>query len=144
MLPGGCCKMINLKERWLAWRERRFLKKHHCVSREQYEHTYDKDVNFYAGRISEYYRGYPFIYAFESSHLTPFDQFGDWLEGLYALRKWCGENCKAKWRADILRVNKRWDIEDDGWIMDELGGGDVLFFAFKSEEDMLWFSLRWA
>lgn len=145
--------MFKLKERWAAWREARFLKKHHCETRAQYEHRYDKDVNSYANHITEYYHGYPFIHSFKSSHSTPFDQFGDWLEGLSALRGWCDEHCKAKWRADIIRVSirdggpgpgARLRMVDGDWMMDEMGGGDVLFFAFKSEEDMLWFSLRWA
>lgn len=132
--------MFDLKTKWNAWREKRFLKRHGCTTREEYDQHYDKDVCKYSNQVENYYQGYPYIHAFVSSHKTPFDQFGDWLEGLTVLRDWCRVTCKKKWRTDMLRVRL-----DSGnlWVMDEMGGGDVVFFAFKSEQDLLWFRLRW-
>ena len=64
-----------------------------------------------------------------------------WERGLVTMKDWCQENCQDKWRDDFHRVIK--DYWDE-WICNEIGGGDVLFFAFKSEQDCLWFTLRWA
>jgi hypothetical protein len=140
----------KLVTKWKAFREARFLKKHYCVSRSEYNRKYDPDVTFHAGRIVEYYHGYLYIHAMTyPAYKSAYDQYGDWLQGLTMMKDWCNFNCTGKWREDIHRVSKSsyqghpWE-EGTEWRMDEMGGGDVIFFAFKSEKDMMMFLLRWS
>lgn len=50
-----------LKQKYLDWKEHRFLKKHGCVDRAHYERKYDPDYNPRATRVKDYYHGYPYI-----------------------------------------------------------------------------------
>lgn len=122
---------------WKAWKERRFLKRHRCENRIQYARWYDSDCYRGANLIRNYYHGYPFIHAIEFGIVM----FGDWNQGVTDIKEWCGKNCQGKWRDDWHRVWR--DSEDEDWRLDEMGGSDVLFFAFKDERDLILFMLRW-
>lgn len=133
-------------------KNQRFLKKHGCNTWEQYNHAYDPDIIRNATLISQYYHGYPYIHYFTE---TPPAIHGDWRIWYRDMRYWCEKNCEDKYREDIHRVIREkglirneyddimiWtDIED--FSMNDVGGWDVLFFAFKSKRDLAWFKLRW-
>ena len=110
------------------------------ITQAQYDRAYDPDTNFRATRVRDMYPGYP--YVFEKQYSDAFwSQFGDWEQGLTMMRVWCQANCQSKWRDDFHRVTKDYWSE---WVCSEIGGGDVLFFAFKSEQECMWFTLRWS
>jgi YHS domain-containing protein len=135
-------ELINaIKHHYHAWQERRFLKKHGCENRAQYERRYDPDYNIRASRVKDYYHGYKHVHCItDRDHTIYFWDLG-W-DGLTAIHNWCKENCKDKFRIDPLRVIK--DSYTDEWEINEIGGGDYYFIAFKDEQDMMWFTLRWA
>ena len=68
--------------------------------------------------------------------------------GAELLDAWCDEYCTGRRRRDFLRVSLRDNIPygahlSSDYVFDELGGGDVLFFAFEDIRDFCLFSLRW-
>ncbi len=134
-------KMISyLKQKYLNWKEKRFLKYHMCVDRAQYERRYDPDYNMRASKVKDYYHGYPYVHCFtDREHTVYFWDLG-W-DGNYVIHTWCKENCKDKFRMDFLRVGKNRYTQE--WEFDEFCGGDYIFIAFKDERDMMWFKLRW-
>lgn len=133
-------KVIDeLKIRWDLYRHAAFMKKTGWTE-EQYRNFTDPDRNTRAGRVKDYYHGYTHIVTFESSRGDPWTRYLNWLEAYNALEEWCKENCKDKWRTDIHRVIKDYCGE---WTLNDIGGGDVLFFAFKSQEDCFMFKLKW-
>lgn len=129
----------DLKSRWDFYRHAAFLKKMGWTE-EAYQKQTDPDYNHRATRIKDSYHGYPYITFFESSRGDPWTRYPTWIEGYDAIQAWCKENCKDKWRTDIRRVIKDYWEE---WIENDIGGGDVLFFAFKDQEDAFMFKLKW-
>jgi hypothetical protein len=130
----------KIKQKYLNWREKLFLKKHGCENRAQYERIYDPDYNPRASKIKDYYHGYPCVYCFDDRNHTVY--FYDiWYHGDLVINKWCKENLKDKFRIDFLRVLRN-DYTNE-WEVNEIGGGDYIFIAFKNERDMMWFKLRW-
>ena len=128
------------------YKDRRFLKRNGCTTWKQYYWKNDPRVYLYADRVHNFYKGYQFISVFESSR--PFyELYGDWLEGLTALKDWCDSNCKGHWRCDLLRVIKHTGVFMNGseieWYMNDIGGHDILFFAFDDDRDYMLFTLRW-
>lgn len=133
-------------------KNQRFLKKHGCRTWEQYNHAYDPDIIRNATLISQYYHGYPYLHYFEEA---PSAIYGDWRIWYQNMRDWCEKNCEDKYREDIHRVIREkglihneyndtmiWSDTED-FSMNDIGGWDVLFFAFKSKQDLVWFKLRW-
>lgn len=151
----------RVKERYQSWKDQRFLKKHGCVSWDQYHFRFDPDVNSRATRVADYYHGYPFVFCAEASNHYAYQLLADYgpggtIYGYHNIVDWCKANTKQKHRTDILRVFKQhglshnpsnntmdW-IETPEWWINEIGGSDLLFFAFKSEKEYNWFMLRWA
>lgn len=131
--------------KYKTWKEKRFLKKHSCETWSQYNRRYDPDYQPRADRVKDYYHGYQHIVQFTTARGDPWTRFGTWLEGLEAIHKWCDDNCEDKWRHDILRVIEVKDFfrEEYEWVVNEIGGGDVLFFAFKNDHDAFLFKLTW-
>jgi hypothetical protein len=129
----------NLKGRWDFYRHAAYLKKQGWTE-EQYQDINDPDRNQRANRIKDYYHGYTYIVVFESSQGDPWDRYPTWIDAYSAIEKWCKENCEDKWRTDIHRVIK------DYWgnsELNDIGGNDALFFAFKNQEDCFMFKLKW-
>ncbi len=71
------------------------------------------------------------------------------------MRDWAEKNCMDKCRWDIHRVIRekglirneyddtiRW-TDTEEFSLNDVGGHDVLFFAFKNKKDLTWFKLRW-
>jgi hypothetical protein len=133
-------------------KSQRFLKKHGCNTWEQYNYAYDEDVIYRATLVSQYYHGYPYIVAFENAPPASEIHWQDWLKQMH---EWCQKNCLDKVRHDIHRVIRERGLihneyndtivwtEIDEFSMNDVGGWDVLFFAFKYEKDYIWFKLRW-
>ena len=141
--------MFGIKEKFLEWRERLFLKRHHCKNRKEYERNYDPDVNKYAHTVEDFYQGYTYCKIFHSPGDYPWSQFTHWSEGLKEVADWCADNLSGKSRCDIHRVIRQNGLGLDGsiedkWYFNDVGGTDILFFAFKEEKDYVLFVLRWA
>jgi hypothetical protein len=146
--------MEDLKDRWDFYRHAAFLKKS-GMTEEQYQRNFDEDRNLRANTVDDYYHGYAHVYVFTSTRVAPFTLFPDWMAAYNAMTTWCDTHCKGKYRQDILRASKKriWQntekgtmesSESDEWILDDLGGGDCLFFAFKDSKDYSMFLLRWS
>jgi hypothetical protein len=130
----------KIKQKYLDWREKLFLKKHGFETRAQYDRFYDPDYDLRATRIKDYYHGYPHIHRFDDhEHTIYFWDLG--YDGRYVINKWCKENLTDKFRVDYLRVLQ--DPYTQEWHINEIGGGDYIFIAFKNEQDFMWFKLRW-
>jgi hypothetical protein len=130
----------KVKQKYLDWREKRFLKSQGFSNRAQYERFYDPDYNPRASKIKDYYHGYPYVYRFDDRNHTVY--FYDiWYHGDFVINKWCKESLKDKFRMDFLRVLRN-DYTNE-WEVNEIGGGDYIFIAFKDEKDFMWFKLRW-
>jgi hypothetical protein len=143
----------KIQQRYQAWQERRFLKRHGCTSRAQYERMYDPDHDYRAIRTSDYYHGYSYVYCFEDYSHYIYRQIADYgpggvRSGHTDIRRWAQENCQDKVRFDFLRVCQQHAIGlngqvDSEWHINENAGQDLIFVAFKSESDATLFVLRW-
>ena len=129
----------NLKGRWDFYRHAAYLKKQGWTE-EQYRDINDPDRNTRANRIKDYYHGYPYIVAFESSQGDPWTRYPSWIQAYSAIQEWCQQNCQDKFRSDIHRAMRDyWD----NWVLNDIGGSDALFFAFKDVNDAFMFKLKW-
>jgi hypothetical protein len=142
-------RLLNyLRTKIKTWRDNRFLKKHGCETWEQYNYRFDPDVVKPATRVKDYYHGYPYFYCFEN-HKHDVYHWDVGYDGMYILSQWIDANCKGKYRFDFLRVFQQTPIglngaESSEWHINELGGGDYIFVAFKEHRDYTWFMLRWS
>jgi hypothetical protein len=134
--------LTPIKEKYHAWKERRFLKRHGVETWEQYNRQYDPDINWRATRVNDFYHGYPYVYCFENrEHEVYYWDLA--VDGTYVVDNWCKENCKGKFRLDCHRVIK-YPSTSNRWEFNDLGGGDYIFAAFKNPKDYTWFVLRWS
>ena len=128
----------QLKERWKGYKEKRFLENYGCKTWREYERKYDPDVGFRARWAHTFYHGYP--------HVLPIEPIGVALYGLKyhdlieQMMEWCEQNCQGKWRNDWHRGF--WDHHGN-YELNSIGGGDMMFFAFKEDADYIWFNLTW-
>lgn len=124
------------------WSERRFLKKHGVLTREQYNRRYDPDVFYPASRVKDFYHGYPYVYCFEDgNHEIYYWDLG--FDGIYVATQWCKENLKGKYRFDFHRAMRAPSTPNE-WEVNELGGGDHIFFACQDSKDFTLFMLKWS
>jgi hypothetical protein len=124
------------------WSERRFLKRHGCETREEYDHRYDPDIVHRASRVKNFYKGYPYVHCFEDrQHIIYHWDLG--YDGIWIATQWCKENLKGKYRFDFHRVIKEPSTANE-WEVNELGGGDYIFFACQDPKDFTLFLLRWS
>ena len=142
----------RIKAYYKLTKNQRFLKKHGCTTWRQYNRLFDPDVINRATLVSQYYHGYPYLCYFEEA--PPASQ-GDWRVWYQNMRAWCEKNCEDKFREDIHRVIRERGLihneyddtitwsEIDEFSMNDVAGWDILFFAFKSEKDLIWFKLTW-
>lgn len=139
---------------------RAFLKKYSCVSWKQYNKRYDPDINKHEYSVKRFYKGYRYIFAPTDHNHYAYQLLYDYGPaghrcGYHEMIDWCETNCSEKNRCDIHRVTRAkgftysefndtmtWSDTDD-FVLNDLGGQDILFFAFKNEKDLLWFKLRW-
>lgn len=132
-------------------KNRTFLKEHNCHTWRQYNRDNDTDIIRYATLVSQFYHGYPYHVKFEE---VPYS-ITDWMKWVKDMWDWCDKNCSDKFRYDIHRVIRERGLihnqyndtmiwsEIDDYSMNDVGGHDILFFAFKNEKDYTWFKLRW-
>lgn len=133
--------LTYLRTKIKALRDSWFLKKHHCDSWEQYNRHYDSDINWRSSRVRDFYHGYPFFYCFENRQHDIYSwDLG--YDGCYVVNLWCKEHCSDKYRTDMFRVIKC-PATSNQWVMNDLGGSDYMFIAFKNEHDAFKFMLKW-
>lgn len=137
--------LTYLRVYYEEWKERRFLRSHHCSTRKQYNRKYDPDHNFRATHLREFYHGYKYFHYFpnysHAAYTTIYDYGpGGYKMGYHLIEEWCEENLTHKWRKDGHRcLVNHWGQ----WEINEIGGGDLIFFAFQNKEDYFMFSLKW-
>lgn len=138
-------RRLRARLRW--WRNRRFLKKNGCETWRQYRRRNDPDVCQWASRVTDYFHGYKYVTCLENNnHIAYYWDIGR--DGIYVLSNWCDANCIDKYRFEFLRVLKQTPIglsgpEESEWWINEIGGRDYIFVAFKNEQDSFLFNLRW-
>lgn len=138
----------TLKTSYLAKKRKQFLASHGCYTEEAYARKFDEDTNQRATRIVDWYAGYPYVVVFVDPLGDIWTKYGDWLQGLAIIEEWCRENTVHCWRSDCHRVIRYGAIGLNNaatyeWHLNEIGGLDYMFFAFKDEADALWFKLKW-
>jgi len=144
-------------------RAARKLKRSGCRSWAHYRHCNDSDVCRWANNINTYYYGYKRIHAFNDYSHNIYKEEYDYGPGgvryrYDTMREWCEQNLRFKWRMDYHRVIpeqrlvridasyqhvKMEDSEHD-YVFNDLGGGDIVFVAFKDDRDYSHFMLKWA
>ena len=139
--------LTTIKQRYKQWKDQRFLKKHGCASWDDYHHRYDPDCNISATRVKDYYHGYPYWHVFERSEHYCYKLLydhgpGGFRYGYHDIIDWCQEHTKGKPRTDFLRVLNA-PATANQWEINEIGGGDHIFIAFKEKKDYHWFLLKW-
>ncbi len=132
----------TISKAYRNWSDQRFLKKHGCNNWEQYNRRYDPNVVYGATRIKDFYHGYSNVYCFEN-HKHIIYEWDIAFDGIYVATEWCKENLKGKYRFDFHRVMRAPSTASE-WEVNELGGGDYIFFACKDPRDYTLFLLRWA
>lgn len=132
----------DLAGRFNKFQHERYLKKRGWTEKE-YQQYEDPNCNRRATRLKDYYGGYPHFHAFTSTRTLPWTEFSNWMDCYEQMNQWCDTNCKNKWRSDIHRVinNPATSYE---WELNDIGGGDALFYAFEDSKDYTMFLLRWS
>ena len=134
----------TIKSRYESYKEQRFLKRHGCKTRKEYNRKYDPDYNIRATRIVDIYHGYPHVYCFENhKHQIYWWDLG--YDGSAVIWLWCEKNLSGKFRFDSHRVIKsKYTSPENEWVVNEIGGGDYIFVAFKDPKDYTLFLLKWS
>ena len=139
--------MFRLKARIRKWKAERKLKKSGYMSWRSYRHNLDTDIVRYADRVSHFYSAkYKYIHKFDSYKHYAFQCVADYgpgglIFGYDEMTDWCEEKIRWNYRRDIHRV-----IENASGLVEfnDIGGSDVIYFAFKNEKDFSYFMLRWS
>lgn len=131
----------NLIGRWDFYRHAAFLKKQGWTE-EKYQDYNDPDRNLRASRIKDYYHGYPHVVVFTTSQGDPWTRYPSWVQAYSAIQEWCHLNCEGKFCSSIHRVIRE-PSTDNEWELNDIGGNDALFFAFKNGNDTFMFKLKW-
>lgn len=127
----------EFKDRYDFYQHRAYLKKMGWTE-EQYQEYNDPRRNQRATHVKQYYHGYPYFYAYQTSRVDPFTRYPTWMDAYQAIKDWCKDNCQGAWRHDILRVEEgQYELE-----INEMGK-DSLFFAFENDRDFTMFLLKW-
>lgn len=143
--------MEGLVRQAIEWleviKEHRFLKKHGCETREEYNRKYDPDFLYTTSTklLKDVYIGYPYFFRIEVP-IVDTGFYGLWpdMKRVEELNDWCRVNCKDKWRSDVFgkvcKKNDEWQrvqrIDPEFWQGIESGiEEDQVFFAFRSEKD---------
>lgn len=107
-----------------------------------YLHMTDPDIHWRATQIKNFYHGYNYVYCIENRNHTAYD-WDVHTDGMWVMSQWCEDNCKDKYRFDFHRAIK-FPSTSNEWEINEIGGGDYIFAAFKNERDFSWFMMRWS
>ena len=132
----------DLKARYKGYKEQKFLKTHGCKTWREYERRYDKDVGHIARWAHTFYHGYPHIFPLDPDGYIDFGFGGvhPYIDTAEKMTEWCEQNCRGNWRNDWH--GGFWD-QHGNYEFNAIGGGDLMFFAFKEESDYVWFKLAW-
>jgi len=128
----------QLKKRWKGYKEKRFLENYGCKTWREYELKYDPDTGFRARWAHTFYHGYTFLHPIQTNTPPHVSSYHDLVDQMV---DWCEKNCQGKWRNDWHRGF--WDHQGN-FELNGIGGGDIMFFAFKEESDYVWFTLVWS
>lgn len=146
-LPHLSKKIIRRLRAWIRnYRAQRKLKKSGYPNWVIYKHHRDSDINRYANHLEHFYKGYPYVYAIRDYNHYAYDTLYDYgpggtVYGFNEMENWCNENIRWNYRCDIHRV---WQDQWGKYSLNDIGGGDIIFFAFKREQDFTHFLLRWS
>ena len=137
----------RIQARYKLYVTRKLFKKERVTTWERYFRKNDILIDRRANDIGTFYKLYPHIAIFESTSI--FTNCNDWQIGFDEAKVWCRNNCKGIWRWDFHRVITQERIHPDTKVLyeyksfNEIGGTDVLSFAFTNEKDYIWFKLKW-
>ena len=138
---------INRIKAWVRKkRAERKLKKSGYKNWAQYRHNRDPDVQQYANCLDDFYKGYPYIYAVKDYGHYAYKLLADYgpggvIYGYNEMSDWLDEKIRLNYRVDIHRV---WINQWGKAELNDIGGSDIIYFAFKREQDFTYFLLRWA
>lgn len=124
----------------------RKLKKSGYKTWTRYKHNHDPDVQKYANYLDDFYKGYPYVYAIKDYTHYAYQVVRDYgpggtTYGHEVMANWCGEKIRWNYRVDIHRV---WENPWGKTELNDIGGSDIIYFAFKREQDFTHFLLRWS
>jgi hypothetical protein len=135
----------RIKAVYKLWRDKRILKSHGVTNWRDFNKTFDKKINRRAITVDKFYHSYPYVVVFES---PPKFGSGHWLSTVRYIYRWCDEHCKGSYRYDYHRVVKQTFINSnegllkDQWVFNDIGGRDILVFAFTDSKDYVWFKMK--
>jgi len=138
--------LFRIKARLRKWRTERKLKKSGYLTWRAYKHSRDPDVAKYAQYVEDFYTGYPYVYACKYPTHFAYQFIADYgpggqVYGYDEINDWCHDKIKWNFRCDIHRVyENQWGKME----FNDIGGYDIIYFAFKREQDFTHFLLRWA
>jgi hypothetical protein len=138
--------MLRIKARIRKWKAERKLKKSGYENWRQYKHNRDSGVEQYAQCVEDFYLDYPYVYACKNPTHYAYqclDDFGLGVQrfGFDEMNDWCHEKIRWNFRCDMHRVyENQWGRME----LNDIGGYDIIYFAFKREQDFTHFLLRWA
>lgn len=140
---------MRIIRRIKAWvrkkRAERKLKKSGYENWRQYRHNRDPYVEKYANHLDDFYKGYPYVYPINYNHYAYRNLYdhgpGGTRYGYNEMSDWCDEKIRLNYRVDIHRV---WVNQWGKAELNDIGGSDIIYFAFKYEKDFTHFLLRWA
>lgn len=145
---------LQIKARIRKYLAERKLEKSGYDSWRVYRHNRDPNVIRYADKVSDFYGNYKYVFCCggPSSHYA-YSVVKDYgpaglVFGYEEMRDWCESKCRFKYRTDIHRVLKQTGLGINGeeypeWYFNDIGGIDLVFFAFMNEQDYVHFMLRW-
>jgi hypothetical protein len=139
--------MFRIKARIRKYRAERKLKKSGYLTWRAYKHNRDPDINRYATYIHDFYgKGYPYIFVcqnpthFAYQLIADYGPAGRWF-GYEEMNEWCHDKIKWNFRCDCHRV---YEDQQGRMEFNDIGGYDIIYFAFKREQDFTHFLLRWS
>jgi hypothetical protein len=145
---------LQIRARIRKYLADRKLEKSGYLSWRAYRHNRDTDIVRHADKVSDFYQHYKYVYMCEGgtahyAYSVVHDYGpGGLVFGYEEMRDWCESKCRFKYRVDIHRGLKQTGLGINGeeypeWYFNDIGGSDLVFFAFMDEQDYLLFKLRW-
>ncbi len=138
--------MLRLKARIRKYRAYRKLKKSGYTTWRAYRHNNDKGVAKYAQCVEDFYIEYPYVYSCPNPKHYAYQLIADYgpagqYFGYEEMNDWCHEKIRWNFRCDCHRV---WENSQGKMELNDIGGYDIIYFAFKREQDFTHFLLRWS
>ena len=139
--------MLRLRARIRKYRAERKLKKSGYLTWKAYKHNRDPGVERYAQYVEDFYIDYPYVYTCENPNHYAYTLIADYgpggqYFGYEEMNYWCHEKIRWNFRCDCHRV---WENQWSGKMeLNDIGGSDIIYFAFKHEKDFTHFLLRWS